>query len=62
MAAVTIRHQLLESIPAVPYQYTERLGGILLESIATKLEDGERARILAALLHSTGPGVRCWSS
>nr|WP_189133097.1 IucA/IucC family siderophore biosynthesis protein [Wenjunlia tyrosinilytica] len=55
-ASVTVRHPVLEAIPAVPYQYRELLGAIWREPVAAHLEPGERARTLAALLHTDGAG------
>ncbi|GAB3406997.1 IucA/IucC family protein [Flindersiella endophytica] len=51
VASVTVQHKALESIPDVPYQYRELLGAIWREPLAPRLDDGERARTLAALLY-----------
>ncbi|MPZ65023.1 MAG: IucA/IucC family siderophore biosynthesis protein [Pseudonocardiaceae bacterium] len=56
VASVTINHPVLERIPGVPYQYRELLGAIWREPITAKLDPGERARTLAALLHVDGDG------
>jgi siderophore synthetase component len=50
-ASVTVRHPVLEDLPGVPYQYRELLGTIWREPLAPELDEGERARTLAALLH-----------
>ena len=57
VASVTVRHELLESIPGVPYHYRELLGVIWRESINGKLDPGERARTLAALLYVDPKGT-----
>jgi len=51
VASVTVSHPDFDRLPGVPYQYRELLGAIWREPIAAKLEPGERARTLAALLH-----------
>ncbi|MDR7302970.1 IucA/IucC family protein [Haloactinomyces albus] len=51
VASVTVQHPVLEHIDDVPYQYRELLGTIWRESLEGKLDPGERARTLAALLH-----------
>lgn len=51
VASVTVQHPVLERIEDVPYQYRELLGTIWRESLEGKLDAGERARTLAALLH-----------
>lgn len=51
VASVTVNHPVLERIPGAPYQYRELLGAIWREPITGKLDDGERARTLASLLH-----------
>ncbi|MQA14764.1 MAG: IucA/IucC family siderophore biosynthesis protein [Pseudonocardiaceae bacterium] len=51
VASVTINHPVLEALPGAPYQYRELLGAIWREPITAKLDPGERARTLAALLH-----------
>jgi siderophore synthetase component len=55
-ASVTVRHPVLEAVPAVPYQYRELLGAIWREPLAAHLDPGERARTLAALLHTDHEG------
>jgi siderophore synthetase component len=50
-ASVTVRHPVLEEIPGVPYQYRELLGAIWRDPLEPRLETGEKARTLAALLH-----------
>jgi siderophore synthetase component len=52
VASVTVRHPLYDRLPQVPYQYRELLGCIWREPLAGQLESGERARTLAALLHT----------
>ena len=49
-ASVTVRHDVLDRMPHVPYQYRELLGAIWREPLPAALEAGERARTLAALL------------
>ena len=56
VASVTVKHPVLEEIPEVPYQYRELLGAIWREPISSKLDEGERARTLASLLHVDGSG------
>jgi siderophore synthetase component len=51
VASVTVRHELLESLPGVPYQYLEMLGAIWREPVSAKVDPGERPRTLASLLH-----------
>jgi siderophore synthetase component len=51
VASVTVRHDALESVPGVPYQYRELLGAIWREPLASKLDEGERARTLSSLLY-----------
>jgi siderophore synthetase component len=51
VASVTVHHPVLDALPAIPYQYRELLGAIWREPLAGKLEPGERARTLAALLY-----------
>ncbi|MBR7827456.1 IucA/IucC family siderophore biosynthesis protein, partial [Actinospica sp. MGRD01-02] len=50
IASVTVRHDVLDRMPRIPYQYRELLGAIWRESLPAALEPGERARTLAALL------------
>jgi siderophore synthetase component len=56
VASVTVRHPVLEELPGVPYQYRELLGAIWREPVAAKLDPGERARTLAALLYVDSSG------
>ncbi|WP_240930121.1 IucA/IucC family protein [Streptomyces coryli] len=56
IASVTVQHPLYDRLPAVPYQYKELLGCIWREPVAAYLEPGERARTLAALLHTDPEG------
>nr|WP_279582526.1 IucA/IucC family protein [Fodinicola feengrottensis] len=52
VASVTVRHDLLESVPGVPYQYLELLGAIWRQPLTTEqLDADEHARTLAALLY-----------
>jgi siderophore synthetase component len=55
-ASVTVEHPLYDRLPGVPYQYRELLGCIWREPLAPKLDPGERARTLAALLHTDPEG------
>ncbi|MCF3961805.1 IucA/IucC family siderophore biosynthesis protein [Streptomyces fuscigenes] len=57
VASVTVEHPLYDRLPEAPYQYKELLGAIWRQPLATSLAPGERARTLAALLH-TDPGGR----
>ncbi len=50
IASVTVRHDVLDRMPLIPYQYRELLGAIWREPLSAALEPGERARTLAALL------------
>ncbi|MFF9914617.1 IucA/IucC family protein [Streptomyces sp. NPDC013457] len=54
VASVTVRHPLYDRLPEVPYQYKELLGAIWREPL--RLPAGERARTLAALLHTDPEG------
>ncbi|MFG2773574.1 IucA/IucC family protein [Streptomyces sp. NPDC048350] len=54
IASVTVEHPLYDRLPEVPYQYKELLGAIWREPL--KLPPGERARTLAALLHTDPHG------
>ncbi|RCW42888.1 siderophore synthetase component [Halopolyspora algeriensis] len=56
VASVTVQHPVLERIDDVPYQYRELLGTIWRQSLANKLDSGERARTLASLLHVDAHG------
>ncbi|PGH52426.1 IucA/IucC family protein [Streptomyces sp. Ru87] len=55
-ASVTVEHPLYDRLPQVPYQYRELLGCIWREPLAPRLDPGERARTLAALLHTDPAG------
>ncbi|WP_240965614.1 IucA/IucC family protein [Streptomyces zingiberis] len=55
-ASVTVRHPVYDGLPDVPYQYRELLGCIWRESLTDQLDPGERARTLAALLHTDPRG------
>ncbi|MGW6539025.1 IucA/IucC family protein [Streptomyces sp. NPDC055051] len=54
VASVTVEHPLYDHLPEVPYQYKELLGAIWREPL--RLPPGERARTLAALLHTDPDG------
>ncbi len=54
VASVTVEHPLYDRLPEVPYQYKELLGAIWREPLG--LPPGERARTLAALLHTDPAG------
>ncbi|MFC8896662.1 IucA/IucC family protein [Streptomyces cinereoruber] len=54
VASVTVEHPLYDRLPEVPYQYKELLGAIWREPL--RLPPGERARTLAALLHTDPAG------
>ncbi|UWE11822.1 IucA/IucC family protein [Actinacidiphila bryophytorum] len=56
VASVTVAHPQYDRLPTVPYQYRELLGCIWREPLAAHLEPGERARTLAALLHTDTDG------
>nr|WP_245797827.1 IucA/IucC family siderophore biosynthesis protein [Mangrovactinospora gilvigrisea] len=59
VASIAVPHPLYESEPLaaeVPYQYRELLGCIWREPLAPRLEPGERARTLAALLRTGTDG------
>ncbi len=55
-ASVTVEHPLYDRLPGVPYQYKELLGCIWREPLMPQLAPGERARTLAALLHTDAGG------
>lgn len=57
VASVSVAHRGLESIPDVPYQHTEMLGAIWRESVEGRLEPGERAITMAALIHRDPRGA-----
>ncbi|MDX6331016.1 MAG: hypothetical protein QOI83_3399 [Streptomycetaceae bacterium] len=56
VASVTVEHPLYDRLPGVPYQYKELLGCIWREPLDPQLVPGERARTLAALLHTDPQG------
>lgn len=56
VASVTVAHPQYDRLPTVPYQYRELLGCIWREPLTALLEPGERARTLAALLHTDPDG------
>ncbi|MFE7132245.1 IucA/IucC family protein [Streptomyces sp. NPDC057638] len=56
VASVTVAHPLYDALPEVPYQYRELLGAIWREPLEPRLAPGERARTLAALLHTDRDG------
>ncbi|MCT2590598.1 IucA/IucC family siderophore biosynthesis protein [Streptomyces sp. N2-109] len=56
VASVTVPHRDYDALPQVPYQYRELLGCIWREPLTAYLEGGERARTLAALLHTDPDG------
>jgi siderophore synthetase component len=56
VASVAVAHPQYDQLPTVPYQYRELLGCIWREPLATRLDPGERARTLAALLHTDPAG------
>lgn len=57
IASVTVTHPYLATVPEVPYQHLEMLGCIWRESMSAQLDDGERARTFASLLHVDSDGV-----
>ncbi|MER7682059.1 IucA/IucC family siderophore biosynthesis protein [Streptomyces sp. NPDC096934] len=56
VASVTVHHPVYDGLPEVPYQYRELLGAIWREPVSRHLAPGERARTLAALLHTDPQG------
>ncbi|MFF7994855.1 IucA/IucC family protein [Kitasatospora xanthocidica] len=56
IASVTVDHPLYREMPEAPYQYKELLGAIWREPLGPLLDDGERARTLAALLQTGSDG------
>ncbi|WP_431047438.1 IucA/IucC family protein [Streptomyces sp. P1-3] len=56
VASVAVGHAVYDRLPDVPYQYKELLGAIWREPITRHLQPGERARTLAALLHTDPTG------
>ena len=61
VASVTVAHPQYDALPTVPYQYRELLGCIWREPLTAALAPGERARTLAALLH-TDPAGRAFTA
>lgn len=61
VASVTVGHPVYDVLPEVPYQYKELLGAIWREPVSRHLAPGERARTLAALLH-TDPDGRAFTT
>ncbi|MFJ6694494.1 IucA/IucC family protein [Streptomyces sp. NPDC091272] len=61
VASVAVEHPVYDHLPEVPYQYKELLGAIWREPLADRLDPGERARTLAALLH-TDPHGRAFTA
>ncbi|MFJ6570571.1 IucA/IucC family protein [Streptomyces sp. NPDC091292] len=61
VASVTVEHPVYDALREVPYQYKELLGAIWREPVGRHLEPGERARTLAALLH-TDPRGRAFTA
>ncbi len=61
VASVTVEHPVYRGLPQVPYQYKELLGAIWREPVARHLDTGERARTLAALIH-TDPAGRSFTA
>jgi siderophore synthetase component len=56
VASVTVRHPQLSSAPGIPYQWTETLGCIWRDPLEPRLQPGETAWPLAAVLHRDGAG------
>ncbi|HEY2702441.1 MAG TPA: IucA/IucC family siderophore biosynthesis protein [Candidatus Dormibacteraeota bacterium] len=57
VAAVAVPHPTYEELEGAPYQFRELLGCIWRESLEGRLDPGERAMTMAALLHVDGHGV-----
>ena len=57
VASLAVPHPDYETLPGAPYQYKELLGCIWRESLQGKLEEGERAMTMAALLHRDRQGT-----
>lgn len=51
VAAVAVPHRTYEELPGAPYQFRELLGCIWREPLEARLDPGERALSLSALLH-----------
>ncbi|MFG2718357.1 IucA/IucC family protein [Streptomyces sp. NPDC048416] len=56
VASVAVEHPVYDRVGEVPYQYKELLGAIWREPLPPRLAAGERARTLAALLHTDPEG------
>ncbi|MCX5386106.1 IucA/IucC family siderophore biosynthesis protein [Streptomyces sp. NBC_00083] len=56
VASVAVEHPIYDRTGEVPYQYKELLGAIWREPLPPRLAAGERARTLAALLHTDPQG------
>jgi siderophore synthetase component len=56
VAAVAVGHPVLEALPAAPYRYKQLVGALWREPVGSYLDPGERARTLAALLHTDADG------
>ena len=56
VAGVGVRHRTYEALDGVPYQHTEMLGAIWRDPVEPRLDDGEQAVSLAALLHADPKG------
>jgi siderophore synthetase component len=56
VASIAVAHPQYDTLPTVPYQYRELLGCIWREPLSAYLDAGERARTLAALLHTDPQG------
>ena len=56
VASVAVAHPVYEQLPDAPYQYRELLGCIWREPLTPYLASGERARTLAALIHTDAGG------
>jgi siderophore synthetase component len=56
VASVTVRHPQLSSTPGIPYQWTETLGCIWRDPLQPRLQPGETAWPLAAVLHRDAAG------
>lgn len=57
VASVTVRHPYLDRVPDMPYQHLETLGCIWRESVSSRVDEGERVRTFASLLHVDEQGT-----
>jgi siderophore synthetase component len=57
VASVAVPHPDYDRLPGAPYQYRELLGCIWRESLHGRLDPGERAMTMAALLHRDRHGT-----